>query len=192
MARINLLPWREELRERKKKEFFVILGVAALIGALVFMGGVYQVAKMEENQLARNKTLNDEIKILDEQIKEIETIEVLKQQLIVKKQTIEDLQANRSQIVKLFDQIVRTIPDGIRLTKIKQTGQQLTLSGIADSNAKVSAYMRQLDASELLDKADLTLSEKQGEGRRVEYEFSVKVNIQSTKSGDDQTEGVQA
>lgn len=192
MARINLLPWREELRERKKKEFFVILGVAALIGALVFMGGVYQVAKMEENQLARNKTLKDEIKILDEQIKEIDTIEVLKQQLIVKKQTIEDLQANRSQIVKLFDQIVRTIPDGIRLTKIKQTGQQLTLSGIADSNAKVSAYMRQLEASELLDKADLTLSEKQGEGRRVEYEFSVKVNIQSTKSGDDQTEGVQA
>ncbi len=192
MARINLLPWREELRERKKKEFFVILGVAALIGAIVFMGGIYQVTTMQDNQLARNKMLNDEIKIFDEQIKEIDEIEVLKQQLIVKKETIEDLQANRSQIVKLFDQIVRTIPDGIRLTKIKQTGQQLTLSGIADSNAKVSAYMRLLDASELLDKADLTLTQKQGEGRRVEYEFSVKVTIQKNKSDAEQTEGVQA
>ncbi len=193
MARINLLPWREELRERKKREFFVILAAAGLFGLLIFLGGVYQVKLMHQNQEQRNDMLSDEIKTLDEQIAEIDTIEILKQQLITKKQTIEDLQTNRTEIVKLFDQIVRTIPDGVRLTEVKQTGRTLTLSGVADSNSKVSAYMNALNSSAILAGTDLSLTERQGDGRQVEYDFVLQVKIDRGEQAQEQAaEGAQA
>lgn len=150
MARINLLPWREELREQRKQQFLVILGgVLVASAALVFLGDQYFTAAIE-NQNARNDFLRKEIVVLDARIKEISELKSRRQQLLERMKIIQDLQGNRPIIGRVFDQLVRTLPDGVYFTDLKMTGRNIAIAGAAESNNRVSNLMRNMDASEWL------------------------------------------
>ena len=148
MPRINLLPWREAQRKERKVAFMVALGGAALC-ALVVMGAVYVLYNgMIDAQVRRNDLLKAQIKVLDRQIEEINDLEQTKKQFIARMQIIEKLQRSRPEIVHVFDQIVKTLPDGVYLTGVSQTGDHLKFSGVAQSSTRVSAFMRNIDGSQ--------------------------------------------
>jgi type IV pilus assembly protein PilN len=148
MAHINLLPWREEQRQEKTRQFATVTVLSLLLtGAVVFMVHV-TFNNQIDHQKHRNKMLQDEIKTLDASLKQIETLEETKDQLLSRMDIIQSLQQQRPQIVHLFDDIVRTLPEGIYLTSIQQHGAQLTINGVAESNGRVSAYMRNIDTSD--------------------------------------------
>src|SRR3546814_10073379 len=119
---------------------------------------------------------------VQKQIAEIEELDRSKSRLLARKQVIEELQASRSQMVHLFDELVRTIPDGIKLMLIQQTGDQLTLEGLAQSNARVSSYMRNLEASDWMGTPDLTIIDTKGENKALPFEFKMKVRMRSETS----------
>ena len=177
MARINLLPWRAERRKARQKEFGVMLGLAALAGILLtlLIATIYngRIAGQE----ARNQFLRDEITKVDAQIKEIDELDKKKSKLLARKEVIEQLQANRSQMVHLFDSLVRTIPDGVTLTSIKQEGDILTLNGRSQSNARVSTYMRNLEGSGWMTNPDLNIIEAKEGKPGLPYEFNLKVKL---------------
>jgi type IV pilus assembly protein PilN len=148
MPRINLLPWREAQRKERKLKFTVALG-GAVVCAGVVAGAVYLLYNaMIDAQVARNDMLKAQIKILDRQIEEINDLEQTKRQFIARMQIIEKLQGSRPEIVHLFDQIVKTLPDGVYLTGVTQTGDHLKFTGVAQSSTRVSAFMRNIDSSQ--------------------------------------------
>ncbi len=148
MSQINLLPWREEERQEQTRQFATI----AVLSLLLTAAGVFLVHTSFDNQInhqnMRNKILQDEIVLLDASLEQIASLEETKEQLLARMDVIQSLQQKRPQIVRLFDDFVRTVPEGIFLTKISQSGEQLTIEGIAESNGRVSAYMRNIDASD--------------------------------------------
>lgn len=156
MARINLLPWREQLREERKQRFLVTLA-AVLVAAsgLVFLGDRYLNASIE-GQVARNDFIRKEIAILDTRIKEIRELKARRQQLLERMKIIQDLQGNRQIMARVFDQLARTLPDGVYFTSLKMTGKNIAIEGAAESNNRVSTLMRNLDASEWLTGPNLT------------------------------------
>jgi type IV pilus assembly protein PilN len=177
MARINLLPWRAERRKQRQKEFGVMLGVAALAGlALWFLFNLYYNAQIS-GQRERNQFLQDQIAEVDKQITEIEELDRQRGRLLARKEVIEQLQANRSQMVHLFDSLVRTIPDGVILTTIKQEGENLTLEGRSQSNSRVSTYMRNLEGSGWMTKPDLSVIEAKDGVAGLPYMFSLSVQL---------------
>jgi len=148
MAHINLLPWREEQRQEQTRQFATVTVLSmVLTGAIIFMVHVTFNNQIEHQKL-RNKMLQDEINTLDDSLKQIATLEETKEQLLSRMDVIQSLQQRRPQIVHLFDDFVRTVPEGIFLTNIKQQGEELTIKGVAESNGRVSAYMRNIDASD--------------------------------------------
>jgi type IV pilus assembly protein PilN len=148
MAHINLLPWREEQRQEQTRQFATLAVLSMILtGAAVFMVHVALDNQINHQQY-RNTLLQEEIKTLNASLKQIEALEETKEQLLSRMDIIQSLQQQRPQIVHLFDDFVRTVPEGIYLTNIKQQGQQLTIKGIAESNGRVSAYMRNIDASD--------------------------------------------
>jgi type IV pilus assembly protein PilN len=150
MAKINLLPWREELRQEKKKEFLSFLGLAALV-TLIVMGLVHlYIDGLKDHQGQRNKLLQDEIAILDTKIVEVKNINEKKAKLLSKIELVQRLQESRPEIVHLFDEIPRVTPDGVFLTKFSQLGADLTFDGKTQSNARVSSFMRAVEASSWL------------------------------------------
>lgn len=177
MARINLLPWRAERRKARQKEFGVMLGLAVLAGILLTLLIVTIYNGRIAGQEARNQFLRDEITKVDAQIKEIDELDKKKSKLLARKEVIEQLQANRSQMVHLFDSLVRTIPDGVTLTSIKQEGEILTLSGRSQSNARVSTYMRNLEGSGWMTNPDLSIIEAKEGKPGLPYEFNLKVKL---------------
>jgi type IV pilus assembly protein PilN len=188
MARINLLPWRAERRKLRQKEFVSMLGLSAVAALLVsFLIVMYYNGQLE-GQLNRNSYLREQITIVDQQIAEIEELDKKKANLLARKQVIEQLQASRSQMVHLFDQLVRTIPEGVRLTSIKQNGQTLTLEGLAQSNARVSSYMRNLEESGWMGNPDLTIIETKGEDKGLPNVFSLKVTLKTPTTTDVEAE----
>jgi type IV pilus assembly protein PilN len=187
MAKINLLPWREERRKQRNKEAQTLLVLAALVGVMLVGAGWLQVGKWIDGQEARNNLLRQEIRIADEKMKEIESLERTRQTLLRRKEIIEQLQADRSVMVHLFDELARRTPEGVRLTSVKQSGQQLTLEGLAESNARVSEYMRALDQSRWLGNADLSIVEARGEDRRQRYQFTLAINLKKPSEGADAT-----
>ena len=147
MAHINLLPWREEQRQEQTRQFATITGLSLLLtAALVFLVHV-TVENQISHQMYRNTILQDEIVTLDEALLQIAELEETKAQLLSRMDVIQSLQQRRPQIVHLFDDFVRTVPEGIFLTLIQQEADQLTIKGVAESNGRVSAYMRNIDAS---------------------------------------------
>lgn len=159
MAQINLLPWREELRAEQTRQFASILGLFAFM-TLALLGAVHlNIAGQISHQQLRNGTLTKEITQLDLALKEIDALEETKQELLSRMEVIQSLQHQRPQIVHLFDELVRTVPDGIYLTSIKQNGQALTINGVAESNGRVSAYMRNIDVSGWMATPKLTVIE---------------------------------
>ena len=147
MAHINLLPWREEHRQEQTRQFATVAVLSLILtGAAIFMVHM-SFNNQIDHQHFRNKMLQDEIKNLDALLKQIETLEETKDQLLARMDIIQSLQQQRPQIVHLFDDFVRTVPEGIYLTLVKQQGDNLTIQGVAESNGRVSAYMRNIDAS---------------------------------------------
>lgn len=181
MAKVNLLPWRAERRKHRQREFYFLLGSAG-IGALVLgvLISIYYSGQIN-GQNARNAYLTDQITQLDAKIKEIEQLDLKKDRLLRRKEVIEQLQADRAQMVHLFDELVRTIPEGVRLTSLKQDGQHLTLEGQSQSNARVSAYMRNLESSGWMTNPDLSIIEAAGDDKTLPYKFNLAVTL--TKPG---------
>ncbi|KAF1689017.1 PilN domain-containing protein [Pseudoxanthomonas taiwanensis] len=185
MARINLLPWRAERRKQRQREFQGMLGLAALGGALLSFLIWLHYDRQIEGQHERNAFLEAEIAKVKKQNEEIKELDAKKDRLLARKKVIEELQANRSQMVHLFDALVRTIPDGVVLTSLKQEGDILTLQGSAQSNARVSAYMRNLEGSGWMTRPDLSIIEAKDEkaeqaapvGRTLPYNFTLKVTL---------------
>lgn len=159
MARINLLPWRAERRKQRQREFYAMLGMAAIGGLLLSLVIWFYYDRQVSGQMDRNAYLEAEIEKVKEQNKEIDRLDAQKERLLARKKVIEELQAKRSQMVHLFDALVRTIPDGLVLTALKQEGDVLTLEGRTQSNARVSAYMRNLETSGWMTNPELSIIE---------------------------------
>ncbi len=150
MAKINLLPWREERRRQQQVEFLTGIGTAAGV-TLLILGGVHlYCSSLISHQKDRNQVLQDEITVLNKKIDEIKSIEAKKAKLMTKMELIQGLQLSRPQIVHLFEELPRTAPEGIHLTQFVQAGKKLTFKGKAQSNARVSAYMKMIEASSWL------------------------------------------
>lgn len=193
MAKINLLPWRAERRKQRQTEFVALLGICALAAVLVVFGVMQYFDSVIANQQQRNALLQREIKALEAKITQIEDLEKTKSRLVSRKEVIEQLQASRSQMVHLFDDLVRTIPEGVRLGSIKQAGDKLTLEGLTQSSARVSAYMRNIEASGWMTKPDLSLIEAKGPDKIMPYIFKLEVTVASPASEEDQSvDGVEA
>ena len=156
MIRINLLPHREEKRKARQKQFAILAGLAVAVG-LTVAGLLWVVFDTQiENQKDRNKYLTAEITKLDKQIEEIKRIREETASLLSKKQVVEGLQSNRSEPVYLLDQLLRQLPEGLYLKSIKQTGAKISVTGYAQSNARVSAFMRNIEASPYLGNPNLS------------------------------------
>ena len=177
MARINLLPWRAERQKQRQKQFFLMLAMSALGAVLLwFLINMHYNADLAGQQ-ARNAFLDDEIATVETKLTEIKTLKEKRDKLLARKQVIEELQGNRSQMVHLFDSLVRTIPDGVILTSIKQEGDKLTLEGRAQSNSRVSTYMRNFEGSTWMSKPELSVIEAKGEDKGLPYVFNLSVTL---------------
>lgn len=150
MARINLLPWREELRKQKKKDFLTAMGGLVLLTVAAFVFIHIHIDGMKTYQEQRNQILSEDIARLDQKLGEIKNIEETKNKLLAKIDLIQKLQQSRPEVVHLLDEIPRNTPDGVFLTKFTQTGTALVFEGKSQSNARVSAFMRQIEASNWL------------------------------------------
>ena len=192
MARINLLPWRAERRVQRQREFYVMLAAAAVAGLLLSFLLWFHYDRQVAGQTERNEFLKAEIAKVQAQNKEIERLDEQKRRLLARKDVIEKLQANRSQMVHLFDSLVRTIPDGVTLASIKQEGDILTLGGRSQSNARVSTYMRNLESSGWMTNPDLNIIEAKAGNPGLPYEFNLKVklaNPNAPKEGEEAAAG---
>jgi type IV pilus assembly protein PilN len=181
MTKINLLPWRQERRAQRQKEYLTVLGMSGLVAAAVAFGVITYYDGLIANQNDRNAFLTAEIQALDAKIAEIAELEKKRDHLLNRKQVIEQLQANRSQMVHLFDQLVRTIPDGVRLSSIKQNGESLSLDGFAQSNARVASYMRSLEGSGWMTAPDVSIIEAKGSDKLMPYQFTLSVTLTKPK-----------
>lgn len=166
MPRINLLPWREEQRTRRRNQFFVGLGGGAAAAGAVILASNLIMGGIIDNQNERNKLLEDEIASLDKKIAEILDLEAKKDRLLARMEIIEQLQRSRPEVVHVFDELVRTLPDGVYLTSVKQAGKRLELRGMAESNTRVSAFMRNIDKSAWLTQPDLEVVEVKEAGSK--------------------------
>ncbi len=155
MPRINLLPWREGQRKERKLAFLVSLGIAALAAGVTAFAAYLLYGSMIEGQEHRNAELRAQIKTLDKQIEEINSLESEKQKFIARMEIIEKLQRSRPEIVHVFDEIVRTLPEGVYLTAVKQSGNKVKFDGIAQSSTRVSSFMRNIDGSQWLRNPEL-------------------------------------
>jgi type IV pilus assembly protein PilN len=157
MPRINLLPWRDEQRKERKLRFLVWLGCAAAGAVLTAFIGFLMMDSMVSAQRARNDRLKEEIAELDKQIEKINSLEADKARFIARMDVIEKLQRSRPEIVHIFDEIARQLPDGVYLTGITQTGTRLKFEGVAQSSTRVAAFMRNIDNSSYLKKPELDI-----------------------------------
>ena len=164
MAKINLLPWREELRKQNQNEFYAMLGGGAISAVLVMAALHFSYVSLIENQQNRNRYIQSEITVLDKKIKQIKALTKTKNQLIARMDVIQRLQSRRSEVVHMFDQLARTVPEGVYLRKFSQRGSNLSIEGNAQSNARVSAYMNRLEASPWLKGTELKTIKSQGLG----------------------------
>lgn len=182
MIRVNLLPHREMKRAAQQRSF-VIAAVAMIAlgaGAIFLVHGIF--ASQIEGQKARNKFLDEQIASLDKQIEEIRRLREQTQQLLARKRVVETLQSNRAEVVQLFDQIARQLPDGVYLRNIKQTGTKVNIVGLAQSNARVSTLLRNLESSPWLDNATLVeIKVATVSGQRLN-EFILNVDVSRQKA----------
>lgn len=186
-TRINLIDWRTARRERNKQQFYALLGLAFAVSAAVVLGGYAVMSARIAHQQQRNDFLRAQIAELDKQIKEIQDLEKVKQNLLARMRVIEQLQASRSATVHFFDEVVNTVPEGVYLTAIKQNGASVTIDGVAESNGRVSTYMKSLDASHWFADPRLIVI-KTGERNRLrESQFQLQVRRLTQPAAGDQT-----
>ncbi len=175
MARINLLPWRAELRKQRRTEFLTIVGICAGIAALVWGGIHFHYQERIEFQKERNSYLTMEIAKLDKQIKEIEELEKEKDRLIARMKAIESLQTSRPLVVRLFDEMVTSLPEGVYLKELAQKGTAVELKGVAESNARVSSFMRNIEKSEWVKNPKLEIIQTTDEQNRRIANFTLRL-----------------
>jgi type IV pilus assembly protein PilN len=173
MPRINLLPWRAELRQRRKKEFLVALAGTLIVGAGVVYLSKLTVQGWTEAQHGRNEILRSEIVQLDKQIAEINTLEAQRERLLARMQVITQLQRSRPEVVHLFDELVNTMPEGVNLLEVVQRGSRIEVRGVAQSSTRVSALMRNIDDSEFLRDPGLDIVEAVSAGVDRNSQFKV-------------------
>jgi type IV pilus assembly protein PilN len=167
MPRINLLPWRDELRTKRRNQFFIGLGAAVGAAGLVILASNFVMDGVISSQKGRNKLLEDEIAMLDARITEILDLEAKKERLLARMEIIEQLQRSRPEIVHVVEELVKTLPDGVRLTAVKQSGKRIEIRGDAESNTRVSAFMRNLDKSQWFTQPDLEIVEVREAGAKA-------------------------
>ena len=185
MTRLNLLPWRETRRKEQDRQLLSIaVGAWILMGLVIFYAHLH-VSGLIENQQKRNDFLVSETKKLDEEIKEIRELQAARAALLARMRVIQQLQLDRTQIVHVFDDLVRKLPEGIYLTSLKQAGQVITLQGNAQSNARVSAFMRNLDASDWFVKPDLDVINVKSKGGDRVSEFTLRVSQRPKQEKDE-------
>ena len=186
MPHINLLPWREELRVRKQKEFGAMAAIAVVVMACV-VGGVHLYFQgLIDYQGARNSYLETEITRLDKKIKEIKDLELEKERLLARMRIIEQLQSSRPEIVHLMDELVAKLPEGVYYTSVQQKGRGLNLKGVAQSNARVSSLMRQLDGSTWLEQPALVEIKRERQDAGNDMRLSAfDLNITQTEQKED-------
>ncbi|RLA42033.1 MAG: pilus assembly protein PilN [Gammaproteobacteria bacterium] len=188
MANVNLLPWREVQRQEKKKEFLIILGMVAAVALLLAGAWGHWVQVQVGWQSERNSLLTAEIAVLDEKVKAIKELQLRRQQVLERMEVIKALQGNRPGVVKVFDEFVRSVPDGIFFIEFNRTAEKIALVGFAESNNRISTLMRQLDASERFKEPNLTKVEADDtlgeQGSRFELHVVVeKVEIENDDEG---------
>ena len=186
MPRINLLPWRDAQRKQKRQEFILSIGAAIATAALVTLIGRWQISSAIEHQQRRNQVLNDAIAQLDKKIEEIVGLENQKRKLLARMEIIETLQRSRPVIVHVFDEIVRTLPEGVYLTYLKGQGDRIEIRGVAQSSTRVSAFMRNIDNSQWLADPSLQVVETKGRdaGRGADFTMSAKLRSQTPPADD--------
>ena len=181
MASINLLPWREERRVALKKEFLTVLGAVALFAVILIVLANRIVNGAIEHQQGRNQYLQNNINELNAQVKEIAEIEKKRAELIDRMKVIQDLQGTRPLIVRVFDELVRTLPDGVFYRTMVRTDNKIELAGVAESNTRVSSLMRQLEASEWFESPNLTAVEAAPDFGEQASSFKLTVRISAPK-----------
>ncbi len=184
MKKINLLPWRTELRERKKKEYLIALSLSALAGAIFWLTTHFFFGTLIDQQNQRNDFIQAEIKKLDRKIVEIKELEKEREKLIARMTTVEELQSSRHLAVRLFDELSKTLPDGVYLTELEQKNDAAKIKGVAQSNARVSNFMRNLEASEWLYEPKLTIIETKLDEDKRTSEFTLQVKQKTDNTGD--------
>lgn len=182
MARINLLPWREAERKRRQRDLATITGVSVAVTLVIGVAVHLQLEHLISLQQERNQFLQHQITMLDRQIGEIRKLEQTKANLLARMDVIQRLQQSRPEIVHLFDELVKAIPDGVYLTKESQHGKAIVVEGRAQSNARVSAFMRNIDASSWLGNARLLLIEQKDKTASGLSEFRLRFNQKEPSS----------
>ncbi|MEQ9465584.1 MAG: PilN domain-containing protein [Haliea sp.] len=185
MAQINLLPWREERRAERKKEFLILLAAVAVLGVCLVLLGDRVVNGQIDYQQARNQHLKENIRVLDAQVAEIKDLQRRRNQLIERMRVIQELQGNRPIIVRVLDQLVRTVPDGVFYTSLTSNNNLITLTGIAESNNRVSSLMRRLDGSDWLQQPNLdsVRAATQYGDQAATFNLKVKVQLPASDNG---------
>ena len=185
MIRINLLPHREIRRKHQQQQFYILLGVVLVIGAIVWFVVHSYLEDQFSNQVSRNKYLQAEIEKLDKQIAEIQKLKDQIAALRARARVVETLQATRSEVVHLLDQLVRQLPDGVYLKSIKQNGTRVTISGYTQSQARVSTLMRNLESSPELEQPGLVEIKSTTQGKQRINEFTMNINITRAAAKED-------
>jgi type IV pilus assembly protein PilN len=177
MPRINLLPWREQERKIRRREFTVAAGAAVFAAVIFVLGGKLLYTSWTDAQNEKNALLHKEIVKLDAQIADIQDLENRRQRLLARMEIIEKLQRKRPEIVHLFDEIVKTVPEGVYLTAIKQTGNKLEIHGVAQSSTRVSTFMRNIDSSVWMDNPVLQVVESAKESSTGGSNFTLTSDV---------------
>ena len=186
MIRINLLPHREVRRKQQQQQFFILLAFVIVVGGAVWFVVRSYLDEQLETQQARNKYLQDEIVKLDRQIAEIQKLKEQTAALLARKRVVETLQGNRAEVVHLLDQLVRQLPEGVYLKAVKQSGNRVTITGLTQSQARVSTLMRNLESSPHLENPNLVeIKAVQQPNRQRINEFIMNINITRAKIEDD-------
>ncbi len=185
---INLLPWREELRQEQKKQFGILTALMMFLAAAIIGLIHLQMVTKIDYQLSRNNFMSSEISKLDEAIVEISELRKVRRSLVERMEVIQDLQRSRPSIVHLFTEIVSTVPNGVYLESLTQTGSNLLMHGQAESNARVSTYMRNLDASDWLKAPNLNVIEIEDIKVNRISTFTLTVKQTSPDANEDEVE----
>lgn len=185
MARINLLPWRDELRQQRQKNLITALIITALVAAAIVGAAWYAVNQAITFQQNRNEFLQAETRLLDRKIKEIQDLEKVRNQLLARMDVIESLQDSRKQPVQFFNELTTTLPEGVYVLSVNQKNESITVSGRAQSNARVSEYMRNIVDSRWFTEPRLVVitTKKAGKVRSSEFTLKFKINRKATEPG---------
>ncbi|MFT7413620.1 MAG: type IV pilus assembly protein PilN [Methylophagaceae bacterium] len=184
MPRINLLPWREELRQERQKQFFTAMIVGLVVAIALFYAALMYADGLIDEQNQRNTFLKKEIALMDSKIAEISTLETERTRLLARMNVIQELQTSRPTVVKVLDALVRTLPDGIHLEKLTREGDILTLNGVAQSNARVSVFMQQLDNNPELTESTLSVIQRTSTNDDAIRKFSLSIGESKVKKED--------